>query len=99
METTPRLGFTEYPVCLCATGEQAASGTLKPGMQDLGKDAMQPDDRQSRREDKATSDAEGDMGSFCVCPVCGGGLIEIRHKLICSQCHAICETCCEGGRG
>ncbi len=33
------------------------------------------------------------------CPVCGGQLIEIRHKLICSQCHAICETCCEGGRG
>ncbi|ODA31190.1 hypothetical protein [Planctopirus hydrillae] len=33
------------------------------------------------------------------CPVCGGQLMEIRHKLICSQCHAICETCCEGGRG
>jgi hypothetical protein len=33
------------------------------------------------------------------CPVCGGKLIEIRHKLQCSQCHTICETCCEGGRG
>lgn len=33
------------------------------------------------------------------CPVCGGVLIEIRHKLQCSQCHTICETCCEGGRG
>ncbi len=33
------------------------------------------------------------------CPVCGGQLVEIRHKLICSRCHAICETCCEGGRG
>ncbi len=33
------------------------------------------------------------------CPVCGGTLIEIRHKLQCSQCHTICETCCEGGRG
>ena len=33
------------------------------------------------------------------CPVCGGALIEIRHKLQCSQCHTICETCCEGGRG
>ncbi|HAB14205.1 MAG TPA: hypothetical protein DCE47_21185 [Planctomycetaceae bacterium] len=33
------------------------------------------------------------------CPVCGGQLIEIRHKLVCSRCHSICETCCEGGRG
>ena len=33
------------------------------------------------------------------CPVCGGVLLEIRHKLQCSQCHSICETCCEGGRG
>lgn len=33
------------------------------------------------------------------CPVCGGPLIEIRAKLQCSQCHTICETCCEGGRG
>ncbi len=33
------------------------------------------------------------------CPVCGGTLIEIRQKLQCSQCHTICETCCEGGRG
>lgn len=33
------------------------------------------------------------------CPVCGGALIEIRQKLQCSQCHTICETCCEGGRG
>jgi hypothetical protein len=33
------------------------------------------------------------------CPVCGGGLIEIRAKFQCSRCHRICETCCEGGRG
>ena len=33
------------------------------------------------------------------CPVCGGVLIEIRHKRQCAQCHTICETCCEGGRG
>ena len=33
------------------------------------------------------------------CPVCGGTLVEIRHKLQCGQCHTICETCCEGGRG
>jgi dihydrodipicolinate synthase/N-acetylneuraminate lyase len=30
------------------------------------------------------------------CPVCGGKLVDIRGKLQCSQCHAICETCCEG---
>lgn len=33
------------------------------------------------------------------CPVCGGVLIDIRHKLQCQRCHTICETCCEGGRG
>ncbi|MGH7127844.1 MAG: hypothetical protein ACREIV_04710 [Planctomycetaceae bacterium] len=33
------------------------------------------------------------------CPVCGGRLVEIRQKLVCDRCHAICETCCEGGRG
>ncbi len=33
------------------------------------------------------------------CPVCGGPLFEIRAKLQCAQCHTICETCCEGGRG
>jgi len=33
------------------------------------------------------------------CPVCGGRLYEIRAKLHCSQCHTICETCCEGGPG
>ena len=33
------------------------------------------------------------------CPACGGRLIEIRAKQQCSQCHRICETCCEGGRG
>jgi hypothetical protein len=33
------------------------------------------------------------------CPVCGGELMEIRAKLHCTQCHTICETCCEGGRG
>jgi hypothetical protein len=33
------------------------------------------------------------------CPACGGPLFEIRAKLQCAQCHTICETCCEGGRG
>lgn len=33
------------------------------------------------------------------CPVCGGKLVEIRAKFHCADCHRICETCCEGGRG
>ncbi|WP_144997741.1 hypothetical protein [Polystyrenella longa] len=33
------------------------------------------------------------------CPVCGGELIDIKLKTVCSRCHTICETCCEGGRG
>jgi ribosomal protein S27AE len=35
-----------------------------------------------------------------VCPVCGSTqLLEIRQKLHCQRCHAIVETCCEGGPG
>lgn len=61
-------------------------------------------DAQQNPQTKAGStppagESTGDVGSFCACPMCGGGLMEIRHKLVCSQCHAICETCCEGGRG
>jgi hypothetical protein len=33
------------------------------------------------------------------CPACGGRLVEVKAKLVCSRCRAICETCCEGGRG
>ena len=33
------------------------------------------------------------------CPVCGGRLVDIRAKLQCADCHRICESCCEGGRG
>jgi hypothetical protein len=47
---------------------------------------------------RAATDEQTDH-SCPVCPVCGGRLIEIRAKLQCSQCHTICETCCEGGRG
>lgn len=31
------------------------------------------------------------------CPVCNHPLQEIRQKLVCSNCHNICLTCCEGG--
>ncbi len=33
-----------------------------------------------------------------VCPVCDGRLAELRGKLVCSRCHAIVETCCDGGK-
>jgi hypothetical protein len=33
------------------------------------------------------------------CPACGGHLVEIRGKLVCTRCRRTCETCCEGGRG
>ncbi|RLT11885.1 MAG: hypothetical protein DWI21_01990 [Planctomycetota bacterium] len=52
-------------------------------------------------QEQATQDSQESSAVFCrtACPVCGGTLIEIRHKLQCEQCHTICETCCEGGRG
>ena len=34
-----------------------------------------------------------------VCSQCGGTLERIKLKLVCSQCHRIVETCCEGDRG
>ncbi|MBI1900702.1 MAG: hypothetical protein HYS13_06280 [Planctomycetia bacterium] len=33
-----------------------------------------------------------------ICPVCGAKLVQIQAKLVCSKCHTICETCCEGER-
>jgi hypothetical protein len=30
--------------------------------------------------------------------VCDGRLLELRGKLVCSRCHAIVETCCDGGK-
>jgi hypothetical protein len=46
------------------------------------------------------NEAEGrDEPPRPACPVCGGELIEVRAKLQCSECHRICESCCEGGRG
>jgi hypothetical protein len=40
-----------------------------------------------------------DVPARPACPVCGGPLVEIKAKLQCARCRAICETCCEGGRG
>lgn len=31
-----------------------------------------------------------------VCPLCGGALVDIRAKAVCSSCGRICEGCCEG---
>jgi hypothetical protein len=36
--------------------------------------------------------------NMSLCPSCQGELTELRGKLICSACHTIIETCCEGGR-
>jgi len=62
-------------------------------------------DDSSRKIPMDSTDPEDDAGatppceSRPACPVCGGRLIEIRAKFHCEQCHRICETCCEGGRG
>lgn len=58
------------------------------------KSASQPESTNKEPESEVARDT-----TFPVCPVCGGELTEIRHKLVCSRCHTICETCCEGGRG
>ncbi|MCA9113549.1 MAG: hypothetical protein KDA79_00575 [Planctomycetaceae bacterium] len=48
---------------------------------------------------RAPATARTSCRQLPACPACGGSLMEIRHKLQCRQCHTICETCCEGGRG
>jgi hypothetical protein len=42
----------------------------------------------------------GTTGAACreACPVCDGRVVERRSKLVCERCHAIVETCCDGGR-
>jgi hypothetical protein len=54
-------------------------------------------DRNASRESSSSNCQTG--GARPACPVCGGELMEIKHKLQCSRCRTICETCCEGGRG
>ncbi|MEL7334860.1 MAG: hypothetical protein AAFN70_01520 [Planctomycetota bacterium] len=50
-------------------------------------------------DDTAKSvNADCPNGTCGVCIVCGSrNLMEIRGKLHCNKCHAILETCCEGG--
>ncbi|NBV45366.1 MAG: hypothetical protein EBR86_06920 [Planctomycetia bacterium] len=53
-----------------------------------------------RRADDQDAPGEGlAVPARSSCPACGGQLIEIRAKLVCSRCRTICETCCEGGPG
>lgn len=32
------------------------------------------------------------------CHACGGELMDIRGKMVCTRCFTINETCCDGGR-
>lgn len=59
--------------------------------------SQQQEPTRSVAESQSCSAGQGT--TLPVCPVCGGTLVDIRHKLQCSRCHTICETCCEGGRG
>ena len=54
-----------------------------------------PADKQPSKRDKDGDEVRSSPQPAC--PVCGGHLVEIRGKLVCSRCHTICETCCEGG--
>jgi len=53
----------------------------------------------AQQQQPGSCSSDGPGGGAPACPVCGGRLFEIRAKLHCSQCHTICETCCEGGPG
>jgi hypothetical protein len=69
---------------------------------DIHKDFLiQPEPLQPTELDAAITRnlPSGDRSQRPACPLCGRPLIEIKQKLQCSQCRAICETCCEGGRG
>ena len=32
------------------------------------------------------------------CHACGGELMDMRGKMVCTRCYTINETCCDGGR-
>lgn len=61
-------------------------------------DGMSGEEISASAAGRPTADVP-DQTQRAACPVCGGPLVEIRMKLQCAQCHTICETCCEGGRG
>ncbi|MGE5195613.1 MAG: hypothetical protein ACM3U2_24230 [Deltaproteobacteria bacterium] len=60
---------------------------------------MSPQIQTDAGNSASLSDREAPNACRPACPVCGGPLFEIRAKRQCAQCHTICETCCEGGRG
>ena len=35
--------------------------------------------------------------TMITCYVCGGDLMDMRGKMVCSRCRTINETCCDGG--
>jgi hypothetical protein len=43
-------------------------------------------------------EATGSAACREACPVCDGRVVERRGKLVCERCHAIVETCCDGGK-
>jgi len=60
---------------------------------------MSPSSLPSVQSQQDTNKSPAPQTCRPACPVCGGELMDIKHKLICSRCRTICETCCEGGRG
>jgi len=76
-----------------ARGERPATGTGRPSPKHRA--------RGIKPNDAATGNPEPSRMlwamSTCRCPICSGETHEIRAKLVCRQCGAILETCCEGG--
>jgi hypothetical protein len=76
-----------------ARGERPATGTGSPSPKHRA--------RGIKPNDAATGNPEPwrmlSAMTTCRCPICSGETHEIRAKLVCRQCRAILETCCEGG--
>ncbi len=81
----------------CAASSKT-SMTRRPRPCRCSGSSMMTDDPPKQPPPPAPADGRAQAGRPA-CPVCGGGLVERRGKLICSRCRTICETCCEGGRG
>jgi hypothetical protein len=58
-----------------------------------------PPSRQSTPDDRPGAGPSSPPNCRAACPACGGSLVEVKAKLVCSRCRAIIETCCEGGPG